>query len=191
MLIRSFIALYPDPVAREVMGRFVACLRLKERAVRWEQTEKIHVTMKFLGDVDAAMLKTIADGLQKEVAGEFAGDIEGVIDRTGAFPNMRRPRVVWVGFSDPPERMQALQRLVEKICVDAGAERENKPFTPHFTVGRPRQDGNTEGLENALQACSFQPSPVRFTRLSIMESTLTPQGAIHKERTHISLTPGE
>ncbi len=207
MLIRSFIALYPDPAARGEMARFVECLRRRERGVRWEEADKIHVTVKFLGDVEARTLDAIARALREGVAAMREGvaamrerlaamplppdGIAGLIDRTGGFPNLRRPRIVWLGFSAPPPETLTLQTLTEEVCVRAGAEREDKPFTPHFTIGRVRRDADTTGLENALQACSFQSTPVRFTRLRIMESTLTPQGAVHKERTHISLTPGE
>ncbi|MBE0642633.1 MAG: RNA 2',3'-cyclic phosphodiesterase [Bacteroidetes bacterium] len=193
MLIRSFIALYPDPAAREEMARFVSCLRQKERGVRWEQTDKIHVTMKFLGDMEPKTLDAIAAGLAAGIPALPLSQkgIPGRIDRTGGFPNLRRPRIVWLGFSTPPPAVLALQQLVEEVCMGEGVEPEEKAFTPHFTIGRVRRDADTDGLENALQACSFQPSPVRFTRLCIMESTLTPQGAIHKERIHFSLTPGE
>ena len=193
MLIRSFIALYPDSAAREEMGRFVECLRKQERGVRWEQTEKIHVTVKFIGDIEVKALDAIAAGLQEGVAAMPLSPegLAGVIDVTGGFPNLRRPRIVWLGFSTPPPEVMRLQKMVEDVCEAAGVERERKAFTPHFTIGRTRQDADTAGLENVLRACSFQDSPVRFTRLRIMESTLTPQGAIHKERVSISLTPGE
>lgn len=193
MLIRSFIALYPDSAAREEMGRFVECLRGKERGVRWEQMEKIHVTMKFIGDIEAKTLDAIGTGLKEEVAAMrlSAEGVRGVIDVTGGFPNLRRPRIVWLGFSVPPPEVMTLQKMVEKVCETAGVEQERKAFTPHFTIGRARQDADLTGLENVLRACSFQDSPVRFTQLRIMESTLTPQGAIHKERVSISLTPGE
>ena len=197
MTVRAFIALYPDPAAREEMARFTGCLRARERGVRWEQAEKIHVTVKFLGDTETRVLDAMAEALRDAVGAMRAGDelpdtgIEGVVDSVGGFPNQRRPRIVWLGFSRAPEAVLLLQRVVEDVCEGHGAERERKAFTPHFTIGRVRQGGDTAGLEKALQACSFQPSPVRFTRLCIMESTLAPSGAIHKERFSIPLTPGE
>lgn len=193
MLIRSFIALYPDPVAREEMGRYVACLRGRERGVRWEQAEKIHVTMKFLGDVEARMLEGVAEGLRAGIPSLAlpAEGMDGTIDTVGGFPNSRRPRIVWLGFSRAPAGLDALHALVEDVCVANGAAREDKHFTPHFTIGRARQGTELAGLENVLHDCSFHDSPTRFTRLRIMESRLTPQGAIHTERHSISLTPGE
>lgn len=197
MTVRAFIALYPDPAARVEVARFVDCLRTRERGVRWEQAEKIHITMKFLADTETETLDAMASALEDAVVamqadgGLPATGIEGVIDAVGGFPNLRRPRIVWLGFSRPPEAVAMLQRVVEEACAAFGAEREERAFTPHFTIGRVRRDADTAGLEKGLQACSFHPSPVRFTRLCIMESTLAPTGAMHKERISISLTPGE
>jgi 2'-5' RNA ligase len=188
-LIRSFIALYPDPAVRAHIAEFIACMRENDRSCRWEQPEKVHITLKFLGDVPPEALEAIEADLRKEIIPE--GELRAEIDRTGAFPNMRRPRIVWLGFNDTVPRVLSLQRLTEEVCARHGREREEKKFTPHFTVGRVRRGARTEGLENALAACSFQPATVRFSAVRIMESTLTPQGAIHKERARIALVPGD
>ncbi|MDT8323759.1 MAG: RNA 2',3'-cyclic phosphodiesterase [Bacteroidota bacterium] len=187
--IRSFIALYPDPVAREHMAAFVACMRARDRSCRWEQPEKVHITLKFLGDVLPATLEEVASDLRKEVPAE--GEIAAEINRTGAFPNMKRPRIVWLGFNDTVPRVLSLQRLTEEVCARHGLQREEKEFTPHFTVGRLRRGASAERLENELAACSFQPATVHFSDVRIMESTLTPQGAIHRERARIALVPGD
>jgi RNA 2',3'-cyclic 3'-phosphodiesterase len=193
--IRSFIALYPDPVAREHIARIVDCLAEREKGVRWEQVKKIHVTMKFLGDVEARALDALGAALREGVAalarsGE-SGDIVAEIDRTGAFPNPRRPRIVWLGFGNPPQRLYTLHDMVEETCAREGLPPEEKRFTPHLTIGRVRRNAEGMGLENVLEECSFPVVPVRFTALCIMESVLTSKGAIHSERTRLSLTPGE
>ncbi len=188
-LIRSFIALYPDPAVREHIAQFIGCMREGDRSCRWEQPEKVHITLKFLGDVLPETLDAIAADLRQEIIP--GGEIGAEIDRTGAFPNMRSPRIVWLGFNDTVPRILSLQRLTEEACARHGLEREQKKFTPHFTVGRVRRGARTEGLENALAACSFQPATVHFSAVCIMESTLTPKGAIHRERARISLVPGD
>lgn len=187
--VRAFIALYPDLTAREHIARFIACMRGEDRSCRWEQPEKVHITLKFLGDVLPAKLEEIAADLRREIPAE--GEIRAEIDRTGAFPNMRRPRIVWLGFRETVPRVLSLQRLTEEVCERHALPRELKSFTPHFTVGRVRRDADTAGLENALAACSFQPATVHFSAVRIMESTLTPQGAIHRERARIALVPGD
>ncbi|MCB2203121.1 RNA 2',3'-cyclic phosphodiesterase [bacterium] len=186
--IRSFIALYPDYEALTHISDFIGCLGSEDRSIRWEQPDKVHITLKFLGDVESATLDAIAREMEAEVRRE--GEIVAEINRTGGFPNLRRPRIVWLGFAEAVPRVMGLQRWTEELCARHGLEQEKKKFTPHFTVGRARRGADTGGLENALAACSFQPATVHFSAVHIMESTLTPRGAIHKERARISLIPG-
>ncbi|MBR9976550.1 MAG: RNA 2',3'-cyclic phosphodiesterase, partial [Bacteroidetes bacterium] len=181
--------------AREHIAGIVECLAEHEKGVRWEDAAKIHMTVKFLGDVEEEALDALSAKLRTGI-GELArageqGDIVAEIDRTGAFPNLRRPRIVWLGFDTPPPRLHSLRDMVEAICVREGMEADDKRFTPHLTIGRVRRNAKGNGLENGLEQCSFPVVSVRFTALSIMTSNLTSRGAIHSERTRLSLTPGE
>jgi len=186
--VRSFIALYPDPDARTHMAGFISCMRERNSSCRWEQPDKVHITLKFLGDVLPATLDAITADLKEQIVAE--GVITARIDRTGAFPGMQRPRIIWLGFSESVGKVRTLQQLIEDVTEKHGLLREQKKFTAHFTVGRVKRDANTEGLENEIEACSFQPATVHFSAVRIMESTLTPEGAVHKERARISLIPG-
>ncbi len=188
-LVRSFIALYPDAEALRHISHYLSCLSAKDRSVKWEQPRQVHITLKFLGDMQPKTLDVIAKNLDAMFRG--SGAAEALIDTVGGFPNLRDPRIVWLGFRDAVPRMLELQRAVETVCEAEGVERESKRFTPHFTIGRVRNRGGAGDLENVLAACSFQAVPVRCTAIRIMESTLTPQGAMHRERASIILTPGE
>jgi 2'-5' RNA ligase len=185
--LRSFIALYPDPTARAHIAQFISCMRERNSSCRWEDPDKVHITLKFLGDVLPATLDAITVDLEKEIVAE--GVISAQIDMVGAFPGMQRPRIVWLGFTDPVAKVRTLQQLIENVAERHGLLREQKRFTAHFTVGRVKRDARTEGLENEIEACSFQPATVHFSAVRIMESTLTPKGAIHTERARISLIP--
>ncbi|MCZ7556934.1 MAG: RNA 2',3'-cyclic phosphodiesterase [Bacteroidia bacterium] len=188
-LVRSFIALYPDAEALEHIAMYIHCLTARDRSVRWEKPGQVHITLKFLGDMEPQALDAIAAAL--ETSCRATGEAIGRIDTVGAFPNFRDPGVLWLGFSTAAERFIALRNIVENVCAQAGLDRERKKFTPHFTIGRVRQRGRGGDLENVLHACSFRAVPVRCTSIRIMESTLTPKGAIHRERASIILTPGE
>ncbi len=187
--IRSFLALYPSTPARESMSAFISCMKSRNPTIKWEDPSKIHITLKFLGDMRPEVLDAVAAELETSIPKN--GPIEGLIDLPGAFPNFRRPRIVWLGFSAPPGPVMTLQKLAEEVCTRHGLPPEEKRFTPHFTIGRVKRRSDTRGLENAIEACSFHPAPVHFTAVRMMESTLTEQGAIHSERAYISLTPGE
>jgi RNA 2',3'-cyclic 3'-phosphodiesterase len=187
--VRSFIALYPDAEALEHIAAYIDCLNARDRSVKWEKPGQVHITLKFLGDMEPYALDAIAVALRSSCLG--GGEAIGNIDTVGAFPNFRDPGILWLGFSTAAERFIELRNIVEQVCADAGVERDRKRFTPHFTIGRVKQRGRGADLENVLHACSFHAVPVRCTSIRIMESTLTPKGAIHRERASIILTPGE
>jgi len=187
--IRSFIALYPDAGARGHMAAYIAALAERLPAVKWEKESQIHITLKFLGDQEAATLNAIAREL--DVALRGSGIVEEMLDHVGAFPNARRPRIIWTGFATPPQRILALQRAVEDVCAAHGIMRDDKRFTPHFTIGRVKDSRDAGDLENELRLVRFMSTSVTSQAVRVMESTLTPRGAIHKERASINLQPGE
>ncbi len=183
--IRSFIALYPDAGARTRMAAYIADLAERLPAVKWEKESQIHITLKFLGDQSPTTLEAIAHELDGALRG--SGIVEDMLDHVGAFPNARKPRIIWVGFATPPPRILALQRTVEEVCAAQGIAREDKRFTPHFTIGRVKDSRDAGDLENELRLVRFMSTSVASQAVRVMESTLTPRGAIHKERASINL----
>jgi len=182
-IVRCFMGLYPDSAALNEIVPFVDCMRQSQREIRWEKSSHIHITAKFIGDIDIEAIRSIEQAMRETLAGYHT--IKGEIDRTGTFPNSRNPRIIWLGFRDPPEKILALHSLLEQVCARHGVEKERKSFTPHFTVGRVRRGRQPVDLEKDLQACSFQTASVIFEDFRIMKSTLTPAGAIHDELARI------
>jgi RNA 2',3'-cyclic 3'-phosphodiesterase len=187
--VRSFIALYPDAEALSHIVRYMEEMAARSRLLRWEKPDQVHITLKFLGDLLPRRLDAIAIALNAQLRG--SGEVQGLLNTVGAFPRVRDARILWLGYSDPPERILDVQKIVEASSVREGAVSEIRRFTPHFTIGRVKMRGGKCNLENDIDACSFQPVHVRSTAIRIMESTLTPEGAIHRERASIVLTPGE
>lgn len=187
---RCFIAVYPNREAIEAVTPFVEDLRARSTQVRWERIPNLHITLKFLGDTTAEQVRSLDMLLRRSVEGMSA--ITTQLDTPGAFPHFRRPKVVWLGFSQRCRELDILQRAVEDACVTLGFERELKSFTPHFTIGRVPADRRIFDLEKDIRACRFQAVLVTFSDLRIMESTLKPGGAVHREVTRIELvrTPG-
>jgi len=188
-LIRSFIALYPDPDASREIAAFLDRLARKNSRIKWEKPGQVHITLKFLGDVHTYALDALQRRLESILHG--SGNVEALLDSTGGFPNLREPRIIWLGFSRTVPRILEIQKAIEDECELQGLPREGKRFTPHFTIGRVKSRDGLADLENDLASCSFQAVPVRAAAVRIMQSTLTPNGAIHRERASIILTPGE
>jgi 2'-5' RNA ligase len=177
--VRLFFALNLPSELREVLHAHVAPLReVAARAVGWLPPAGLHLTLKFLGDVEEARVPAIVDAL-RTVAGRHA-PARIVIGGVGAFPTMARPRVLWLGVDASP-RLELLQHDIEATCGALGFEVEGRAFRPHVTLGRVRpgaEAGALRALAIAAQHCSPSADVVAAT-LDLMHSTLLPGGARH------------
>jgi RNA 2',3'-cyclic 3'-phosphodiesterase len=183
--IRCFLALYPDPASLRAMTEFVFAMREKQPKIRWERPTQIHVTMKFIAEIP----REAVNAIEMELRGTLRDrqEVSTVLDRVGGFPSMRAPKIVWIGFSTPQPALQRIQEICEAACMTQGIKPEPRAFTPHFTVGRVKDHARPVDLEKDIEACSFAETPVQFTSVRIMHSTLSPTGAIHTELAIIPL----
>jgi 2'-5' RNA ligase len=169
--------------------------------VRWVRPEGIHLTLKFLGDVDREQLPEIERALCSACAPH--APLELRVGALGCFPNARRPRVLWVGVQAPGERLVHLQRDVERAIIPLGYPADRRGFHPHLTLGRvkaPRSaasrpnrkqaaglDALGDSLERAArQGASVRGAPVqgdtyRVDAVHLMRSELLPGGAVYRE----------
>jgi 2'-5' RNA ligase len=136
--IRSFIAVEMPVSIQEQLDKIIAQLkRPMTGAVRWVPARNIHLTLKFLGDVSPANMAILMNILRAEVSRQKAFSIS--VGELGAFPSPRRPRVLWIGISAPPQ-LSVLARLVESETRKLGYTPEERPFSPHLTLGRVSQN---------------------------------------------------
>ena len=174
--IRTFIALPTTPEVRarltEVQGR----LREAGVHVRWERPEQLHITMKFLGDVEEARILELGRTLRDSVRG--IGPFETTYRGVGVFPDAVNPRILWAGTAPHPS-IQTLFTGVESGCSTAGFARESRPFHPHVTLGRVKETDRSGSLTEALKSVTFQPISALSRELLIMKSTLRPEGSIY------------
>jgi RNA 2',3'-cyclic 3'-phosphodiesterase len=159
--------------------------RLRDVApdVAWVADANLHVTLKFLGQVDPARIPEIADAIGKAASRTpaFELDVRGL----GAFPSTSRPRVIWAGL-EAPRALAALAGDVDTALAALGLPRESRPFAAHVTLGRVREPGRHTGLAVAL-ARPADVGRVAVSRLSLMRSELSPRGASYTELTSITL----
>ena len=180
--VRSFIAVELPSAARDAVERVMRDLRATAGdGVRWVRPEGIHLTLKFLGDIDVDSVPAISTALDRCAA--FAAPFDLIVEGVGVFPNARRPRVVWVGLGRALESLQGLQQSVERELEALGFARERRAFTPHLTLGRVRDGVSAQqgrALSEAIAGASVQPGvdlPVR--ELALMKSDLRPTGAVY------------
>jgi RNA 2',3'-cyclic 3'-phosphodiesterase len=184
-VIRAFIAIkLPTEVQHsleEVVRQFRQRLQtLPGSVVRWVPSENIHLTLKFLGDVSLANLDMLKEMLLTEV--KVHPSFEFSVGGVGAFPNARHPRVVWVGVKAPQE-LPALQSAIENKMEKLGYTREERPFSPHLTLGRVSRNATIQEAHQVGEA--LQVVKVGFLGLvcaqgvSLFKSDLQPTGSVY------------
>lgn len=172
---RAFVAVNLPPVERSRLYAALEPLRAKALPVRWTPPESLHLTLKFLGRIEDERVATLQGALARiaRVAEPFELEVGGL----GAFPRLGRPRVWWVGIAPEP-RLTALQRALDAGLVELGFAREDRPFSPHVTIGRAREDRSTGGsrVDDVVASFAFG---FRFAvqTVDLMESQLSPRGA--------------
>lgn len=185
---RLFLALELPPATADELHATVEPLRAGEPGLSWVPAQKLHLTLKFIGDADderAAALIAAADR-----AAARQRPIEITLAGVGAFPNFRRPRVVWLGVAAEP-RLELLHHDVELAAADAGYEVEGRPFRPHVTLTRVRDAlpvDRARALARAARAISY--SATAFVdRLTLFDSATGIPGA-HYRTLHVATLGG-
>ncbi|UCG86320.1 MAG: RNA 2',3'-cyclic phosphodiesterase [Gemmatimonadota bacterium] len=173
---RLFVAVNLPDTLRKAAWNSAAPLRDGRLPVKWVGVDALHLTLKFLGEVDAGRRAEVQDAVDAAASGttQFALPVLGF----GAFPNPRRARVIWLGCDSVPE-LELLQHRVEQRMSDIGFPLEVRPFHPHLTLGRVRRDArpaSLAGLDDLLQRLQFQAQTV-VKSVDLMQSELSRAGA--------------
>ena len=176
---RIFIGLELSDAARAACDSHVELLRKKFPDVRvgWEQSEKLHITLKFLGNTEEPVLVE----LQKQVA-EVAAKYPPfnlTLSRTGVFPRASRPRIFWIGAADKRDAVQPLYAELETACERFEYPKEEKAFRPHITVGRVRDPYEAAALADAHLKTKIEPVGFEVREIVIFESKLQPTGSVY------------
>ena len=174
--IRSFVAVDLEQQVLEVLRVLQAELARAGADVRWVRPTGMHVTLKFLGAVETARLERVHAALREAVPTQPVTHLR--VRGLGAFPSLRRPRVVWAGLVG--DGMVALATCVEQALKPLGFPAEKRPFAPHVTLGRVKSMRGWERLEEALKAHLDDDCGATIVdRVVIYRSTLHRDGAVY------------
>ena len=160
-----------------MLERMQGELRRFGAEVGWVAVTSIHITLKFLGDVDPATIPSMAEALKAAAAS--ARSFELRIHGLGCFPNQKNPRVIWCGIEGDRENLSSLQQLVEKTCESFGFPLEDRGFKPHLTLGRVKGKRNLQPLMECIKIGSGLMHSFRANHFNIYKSTLMPKGAVY------------
>jgi RNA 2',3'-cyclic 3'-phosphodiesterase len=171
--VRSFFALEVSAPVADYLRGVIEGLSKRTREVKWVKRDAIHITLKFLGEIEETVAGKIHDALAP-ISSRFTPFVVS-LKEIDAFPSRRRARVVIVQVQKGSEEMKRIFEEVEEGLTGFDFERELREFTPHITLGRMRTPAAfPEGDLPPLERMEF---PV--DGLVLFKSTLTPAGAIY------------
>lgn len=173
--LRTFIAVPLPPEVRSAVAEFAGAVRPFCGGARWEGTDKLHLTMKFLGDTDERLIPAVLDALGAAAAGVAPFDL--TVAGFGAFPSMRNPKVLWLGCGDASGALILLHGRIEERCAGLGFQREDRPFHPHVTIARLRGDGVPSHLTSLPKNLNFDPRHTHVAEIILVKSVLRPEGS--------------
>ncbi len=182
MSLRTFIAVdIPSPLQKIIQQKTDALrTTLGTSLVRWVNADNIHLTLKFLGDISPAQVDGLTQMLrtQADLVNVFDLQIGGF----GAFPNFKRPRVLFIGIQAPTE-LEALYNGIESACTKLGYESESRGFSPHLTIGRVREGLSATDLQKIHQTVEASKvdllGTARVDSVHLYKSDLKPTGSVY------------
>lgn len=174
---RTFIAIPIPEMCLEILVQMQRHLQASKAEVRWTKIPSIHLTLKFLGEIDPAIIPEMAKSLgegSKQIP-KFNLRLSGL----GSFPNEKSPRIVWCGIQGDTDVLSQLQAEVETVCADLGFPPENRPFRPHLTLGRIKGRKNLKPLTDSIAKGSDLECRFSVDCFNIYKSVLKPDGAVY------------
>jgi len=183
--IRAFIAVdveKPDLVSRIV--RIQDNLLEIGGELRLVRPENLHFTVKFLDRIEEGLVGEIERTLRELNFSRFPTKIAGI----GAFPNHRRPRVIWLGLREGEDKFISLMKRVDEAVSKLGFPREQRKPTAHLTIARVKRIGSLEALKKLFSSLAdVEIGEMMVDHIRIKKSTLTPKGPIYETLAHIEL----
>jgi 2'-5' RNA ligase len=180
--IRAFIAIELPSQIRAALSQLQGSLRTsKNTSVKWVNPEGIHLTLKFLGNVDEAEVPALTKALSEAVKGVAPFSLQ--LGDPGAFPGNQAPRVVWVGVEGDIEPLRSLHNNIDRVLTPLGFPPEKRAFSPHLTLGRVREEASPAEKrrlgENVAALKAEAKLSFKVESLSLMRSRLTREGAFY------------
>lgn len=184
-MIRTFIAVpLPDKLKQDV-DRLIVGLKPLASGISWVKAANLHFTLRFLGDIDSTTIPVLKKTIESRIGtlSRFELNLLGL----GCFPNLNRPRVIWVGAGGAIDKIKGLASGVEEACRQCGYGPADKPFAPHLIIGRVKFPSGLDKLTESLKTTRFETELFAIERVVMYKSDLTPRGPIYTSMGEIRL----
>lgn len=174
-MIRTFIAISVPEQVKEKISDLQRKLKTRGGHIKWVRPQSMHLTLKFLGDVEESKIDAIAESVREAVSTQKPFTIS--VSGTGVFPHPGRPRVLWVGVEQGRETLTLLADNIDRSFTALGFKPEKRKFSAHLTLGRVKSLKNIDDTLRVMNATEFQGGSFRTEELMVMKSELRPEGA--------------
>ncbi len=186
---RVFIALRLPKQLQESLSDLQNRMQIPSRAVKWVEKDNIHLTLRFLGEIEQDQLQPIKNILDN-IARKYTG-FNITMDNLGVFPGIKEPRILWVGIANGHNEIKSIVEDLNANLAELGFNSENNPFLPHITIARLRQEkinsSLTQELELLQKQLTLNKAEFYIDRIVLLQSTLTRQGPIYEDLNEINL----
>lgn len=175
---RLFIAVNidPGPILLNMISDFRS--RLSDERIKWTETENLHITLAFLGDTEQNKIKAISEMLGRRCEG--SGKFNILIKGTGVFKSLKDPRVIWTGIEHSEEMNKLYYSIKDGLKKDIGISVEERPFSPHLTLGRIKNIRSVEILRSLLvQYEGLEIHKQEISEIILYESILKQEGPFY------------
>ena len=178
--IRTFIALELPPSVISLLEKVQEDLKSMGLRAKWVRPENIHLTLKFLGNINPGDIDRIGEAMM-DAAGDFKA-IDLAAGGVGVFPGIKRPRVIWVGLGGQIQLLFAMQRMLEDNLAALKFNKEKRPFKGHLTLGRFRQTVEPNTIRQIMQEyANLSSEEFTTSRIILFKSDLKPTGAVYSQ----------
>jgi 2'-5' RNA ligase len=179
-LIRCFIAIkIPSDITIEI-SNYIETLKKITPAVRWAKADNLHLTLRFLGEIETERVEKVRSALSDMENKNETFRIK--IDNSGCFPGRKRPRVFWLGVdSGAASNLRKIHKDLQEVLKYIGFDPDLRKFSPHLTIGRVKRTEDFSGLYTYLDNHGFTSKDFKAERLYLIRSFLKPGGAEYKD----------
>ena len=185
---RAFIAVDISEEARRLVAERINFLRARfsDLRVGWDKPEKLHLTLKFLGEIPPEKLPQVIAAVEN--AAKEIEPFSLVLEGAGAFPPRSAARVLWLGVNDESQNLSELQKRLETETEQIGFERERRAFKPHLTIARLKEPGKSRNLTDLHLQTEFTTVNFPVSEIVVYKSDLRPTGSIYTPLARIDLS---
>ncbi len=172
---RIFIAIdTPEEIKRNISA-LQSELKATGADVKWEISNKFHITLKFLGETNEIIIPELILSIEK-IADTFP-PFRLKYKNIGSFPNRRNPKIIWVGCENSDGILEKIKNTIDSKLIEFGFETENRKFHPHITLGRVKSPKRIKYLLPIIENITFDTEAIVCREILLMKSDLKPTGS--------------